>query len=230
MADVKLKIQDVGLITTPATSNKIPVSDGTGSAKTISVAQINSLHEEKSNPHTQYALATALAQVATSGSYTDLANTPAIPTQYTDELAQDAVGAALTAGTQSGITVTYDDVNNKIDFVVAGDVAGPASATNNHVAVFDGTTGKVIKDGGAALADLATVTQLAGKENFHGIESAGTFSCVAADKTVSISEVTYWYKGVRYVSTSSITCDIEDYLVTAQVRPTFSTLTRLMVC
>ena len=30
-----------------------------------------------------------------------------------------------------------------------GDVAGPASSTNNHVALFDGTTGKLLKDGGA---------------------------------------------------------------------------------
>lgn len=31
----------------------------------------------------------------------------------------------------------------------AGDVVGPGSASNGHLAVFDGTTGKLIKDGGA---------------------------------------------------------------------------------
>lgn len=31
----------------------------------------------------------------------------------------------------------------------SGDVVGPASSTNNHVALFDGTTGKLLKDGGA---------------------------------------------------------------------------------
>ena len=31
-----------------------------------------------------------------------------------------------------------------------GDVSGPASATDGHLAVFDGTTGKLVKDGGAA--------------------------------------------------------------------------------
>lgn len=30
-----------------------------------------------------------------------------------------------------------------------GDVAGPASSTDSHVALFDGTTGKLLKDGGA---------------------------------------------------------------------------------
>lgn len=36
----------------------------------------------------------------------------------------------------------------------SGDVVGPASAVNNSVAVFDLTTGKLIKDGGALISDL----------------------------------------------------------------------------
>jgi hypothetical protein len=35
---------------------------------------------------------------------------------FTNERAQDAVGAAINAGIQTGITVTYDDVNNCINF------------------------------------------------------------------------------------------------------------------
>ena len=31
----------------------------------------------------------------------------------------------------------------------SGDVVGPASSTDGHVALFDGTTGKLLKDGGA---------------------------------------------------------------------------------
>ena len=38
-----------------------------------------------------------------------------------------------------------------------GDVVGPASATDGHLATFDGTTGKLIKDGGAALATPVTL-------------------------------------------------------------------------
>jgi hypothetical protein len=37
---------------------------------------------------------------------------------YTDERAQDAVGAAINAGIKTGITVTYSDSSNKIDFSV----------------------------------------------------------------------------------------------------------------
>jgi hypothetical protein len=36
---------------------------------------------------------------------------------FTDERAQDAVGAAITAGSGDGVTLTYDDVGNKIDAV-----------------------------------------------------------------------------------------------------------------
>jgi hypothetical protein len=36
-----------------------------------------------------------------------------------------------------------------------GDVSGPTSATNENIAVFDGTTGALIKDGGMKIADLA---------------------------------------------------------------------------
>lgn len=41
-----------------------------------------------------------------------------------------------------------------------GDVTGPASSTDSNVALFYGTTGKIIKDGGAlgALASLSSVT------------------------------------------------------------------------
>jgi len=38
----------------------------------------------------------------------------------------------------------------------AGDVTGPASAIADRIAVYNGTTGKIIKDGGKTLADLTT--------------------------------------------------------------------------
>ena len=85
-----------------------------------------------------------------------------IPTQYTDEMAQDAIGTLISNGTQSGITVTYDDANAKLDFTVtasgAGDVTGPASSVDSNFALFNGTTGKVIKDGGVKASDFATAS------------------------------------------------------------------------
>jgi hypothetical protein len=39
-----------------------------------------------------------------------------VPTQYTDEMAQDAVGAMVTGNTETGIAVTYDDAAGKLNF------------------------------------------------------------------------------------------------------------------
>lgn len=38
----------------------------------------------------------------------------------------------------------------------SGDVVGPASAVDNNIATFDGTTGKLIQDGGTTIADINT--------------------------------------------------------------------------
>lgn len=44
----------------------------------------------------------------------------------------------------------------------AGDVVGPTSAVADNIAVFNATTGKIIKDGGATVASLATVASVPG--------------------------------------------------------------------
>ncbi len=59
------------------------------------------------------------------------------------------------------------------DFVVSqtnidGAVVGPASAVNENIAVFDGTTGKLIKDSGTSLADITDAIDNA----VHGPASA----------------------------------------------------------
>jgi hypothetical protein len=66
-------------------------------------------HEGADDPHPQY-----LTQ--TEG---DAAYAPITVTQYTDELAQDAVAAALAAGTHTNVTVTYDDVGNSISLAAS---------------------------------------------------------------------------------------------------------------
>ena len=93
------------------------------------------------------------------------------------------VGAGLKITPSVGVEVDYDEVASKAvaDGLVtdmaalevrqdaveayAGDVFGPASAVNNRIAVFDGVTGKLVKDGGATIAGLqpidATLTALA---------------------------------------------------------------------
>jgi hypothetical protein len=61
---------------------------------------------------------------------------------------------------------------------VAGDVVGPASATANHLAVFDGTTGKLIKDGGVAPSGTNTGDETA--------TSIGALTHAATAKTTPV--------------------------------------------
>jgi hypothetical protein len=60
-----------------------------------------------------------------------------------------------------------------------GDVTGAASSVNNNIAVFDGTTGKIIKDGGETIASINS--SIAAKEN--AITAGTTGQYFRGDKT-----------------------------------------------
>lgn len=45
----------------------------------------------------------------------------------------------------------YEDSGGTVQVLGTGDVVGPASAVSGNIATFDGTTGKLIQDGGKAL-------------------------------------------------------------------------------
>lgn len=65
----------------------------------------------------------------------------------------------------SGMTITTNALTKTITFSSSGGggsfVVGPSSAVNNRIAVFDGVTGSLIKDGGALIADLLTTAAAA---------------------------------------------------------------------
>ena len=62
----------------------------------------------------------------------------------------------VSSGVANLVTNTaYNASSNKLatmSDIPSADVTGPSSSTNGHVAVFDGTTGKVIKDGAYTIA------------------------------------------------------------------------------
>ena len=89
-----------------------------------------------------------LATVATTGAYADLSGKPTLGT-----------AAALNVGTGAAQVVQLDGLarlpavdGSQLTGLPSGDVAGPASAVNNGVALFNGTTGKLLKDGGTLAA------------------------------------------------------------------------------
>ncbi|MGB3044531.1 MAG: hypothetical protein WBB98_15230 [Xanthobacteraceae bacterium] len=56
------------------------------------------------------------------------------------------------AGTQAAVGANWIITQVNLD----GAVIGPASATDARIAVFDGTTGKLLKDGGSTIADIVS--------------------------------------------------------------------------
>lgn len=79
-----------------------------------------------------------------------------IPASYTDEMAQDAVGAAFTAGTQTGISVTYNDGANSLslDAQTAGDARYQKTSEKNASGGYAGLTGTRITKGADVTDDL----------------------------------------------------------------------------
>ena len=78
-------------------------------------------------------------------------------------------------------------VETSLGTSAAGDVEGPASSTDSHVALFDGTTGKTIKDGGA-LAAIALSGDVGDLTGFPGgtttfMRADGAFASPAAGMT-----------------------------------------------
>ena len=88
---------------------------------------------------------------------------------------------ALTAGTNVTITGTWPN------YTIAasggsggGDVSGPASSTDNAIARFDGTTGKLIQNSGVQINDLGEVNVGVWKGTEIGIAYGGTAASTAA--------------------------------------------------
>lgn len=71
-----------------------------------------------------------------------------------------------------------------------GDVIGPSSAVNDDIAVFDGTTGKLVKDGGAKLSDFPTDADLATAVGTRQPLDATLTALATIDSTAGLLEQT----------------------------------------
>lgn len=133
----------------------------------------------------------------TAASNTTIAITSSAISDFT-EAAQDAVGAALTD--TSSVDFTYNDAGNTISAVVlpagvdhnslanltTGDphtqyVKGPASSTNLSLALFDGTTGKLLKNQSSFISN-GTDEITAGKVTWN---APGNYLNSTADLSIS---------------------------------------------
>jgi hypothetical protein len=87
--------------------------------------------------------------------------------------------ATLTAGANISITNGAGGITIAATGISSGDVVGPASATSNILAAFDGTTGKLIKAGSASTTTVDG-TNLVGYKNIPAV----------TDKTVAYTLAT----------------------------------------
>lgn len=113
-------------------------SDLFNTGETLTIAGTDSIDTVASNGAVTISIkdATSTQKGAASFSITDF-NTSSGAVSLNHEAVQDIVGTMVTSNTESGITVTYDDANGKLDFAVhnpiitiSGDVDGTATMTN----------------------------------------------------------------------------------------------------
>jgi hypothetical protein len=104
-------------------------------------------------------------------------------TQLSKETVQDYVGEMVTGNTETGITVTYDDANNELDFVV--DTATASAIGRARVAAGDGidvsvssgvftVSGETASASNKGIVELATAAEaLAGTDSTRAVTPAG---------------------------------------------------------
>jgi len=98
-----------------------------------------------------------------------------------------------------------------------GDVTGPSSATNNNIAVFDQTTGKLLKDGAATIASLIPATSLL--RSYLATTVTYNANAVLADTPLSVTVVAGGIYDISLVvhSTSAVKALNMDFGGTATV-------------
>lgn len=94
-----------------------------------------------------------------------------------------------------------------------GDCSGPASAVNNNVAFFDGTTGKLIKDSGLALSGTNT-----------GNETTTTWGALINGATAKTTPVDADYMGLMDSAASNILKKVSWANIKATLKTYFDTL------
>ena len=128
-----------------------------------------------------------------------VALTSDLPTQYTDELAQDAAAAALAAGTHTNITVTYNDNANSISLAAAPGyvdeqavdavAAALAAGTHTNITVGYNDVGNAISLTGAVTYTDENAQDAVGNAVGTGLSYNDTTGAISVDTTAIQAKV-----------------------------------------
>lgn len=129
------------------------------------------------------------------------------------ETVSDIIGTMVTSNTENGISVTYQDADNTLDFDVAdwtltinGDAAGSATVTNlgNTTLTLDITsiTGNLAVSGDVDAANFNTTSDIALKENLNIIDSP-------LDKITQLNGYTFNWKETKKEAIGIVAQEVE---------------------
>ena len=133
----------IGAGTGNGTVTSVAATAGTGISVTGSPITSSGTLTITNTAPDQTVVLTAGTGISTSGTYPSFTVTNTAPDQT----------VSLTGGTGISVTGTYPSFTVTNTSTATGDVVGPASATDNAIARYDGTTGKLIQNSAVTIGD-----------------------------------------------------------------------------
>lgn len=144
------------------------------------------------SPSASWKLEVKISDTPSGGTYAS-----AVGGRYNGRYVRFRITLTRSATTQS-VRVEQMDLSSSKVGTGSGDVIGPSSSVADRIATFSGTTGKLIKDGGVLISDLATVSALSTHEaattGVHGV-GASTVASIANIATHAALTATHGVSG-----------------------------------
>lgn len=170
-------------------------ADGTNTTQIATTAFVKTAVEQG------MAAADALKFKGTIGAAADNPTVESLPTPHEAGWTYKVVTDGTYAGKQAEVgdliictadsTTASDDDWTIVQSNIDGAVTGPASSVSGHVAIFNGATGKVISDGGAAIDDIydsdhdKVATHKTIKAAIETLDVDNITASLGADKTIT---------------------------------------------
>lgn len=180
-------------ITLPDRSGTVITTGDTGTVTNTMLAGSISNDKLSNSAITINGVSTSLGGTRTLG--TDDVAEGSTNKYFTDERAQDAIAAAIAAGTQTNITITYDDTANSLSFNATGGVSS-LTGTANEV--------EVSNVGSAFTIGLPNDITVAGNITINGTPTNPTHAATKA-YVDSVAEGLHIHASVVSATTANLT-------------------------